>query len=107
MCTITGLAASDCARSARLFPVGCTAWLINDAQQCFLTAGHCFTGDVNQVAQFNVPLSDESGNVNHPGPEDQYFMDGSSLQFKKYSMYSHHHGHLNNNSPMCLKYDYK
>lgn len=65
-------------RSARLLPVGCTGWLIEDCAKCFLTAGHC-TGSLN-VVQFNVPLSDSSGNLQHPPPEDQYAVDPASLQ---------------------------
>lgn len=65
-------------RSGRLLPVGCTAWLIDDCAGCFLTAGHC-TGNI-QVVQFNVPLSTSSGSIQHPGPEDQYPVDASSVQ---------------------------
>ncbi len=67
-------------RVARIMPVGCTTWLINDAQSCFLTAGHCNNGNLS-VVQFNVPLSNSNGSVNHPGPEDQYPADPSSVQF--------------------------
>ncbi len=66
-------------RVARIMPVGCTTWLINDAQSCFLTAGHC-NGTGLDVVQFNVPLSNSNGSVNHPGPEDQYPADLSSVQ---------------------------
>jgi hypothetical protein len=68
------------ARVARIVPVGCTAWLIDDAQGCFLTAGHC-VGSTMSVIEFNVPLSDSDGSINHPGPEDQYAIDQSSLQW--------------------------
>ncbi len=70
---------SDDPRAARIVPIGCTAWLINDCNQCFLTAGHC-TGGGFEVVEFNVPLSDPDGSINHPGPEDQYPVDLSSLQ---------------------------
>ncbi|HED53127.1 MAG TPA: hypothetical protein ENJ00_02865 [Phycisphaerales bacterium] len=72
-------------RTARALPIGCTAWLIDDCEHCFLTAGHCNGGgnnDIN-VLQFNVPLSDNSctfGGINHPGPEDQYAVDPASQQ---------------------------
>ena len=65
-------------RAARLLPVGCTGWLIDDASSCFLTAGHCAGG--LGVAQFNVPLSLPNGSVQHPGPEDQYSVDTTSTQ---------------------------
>jgi len=65
-------------RSARILPIGCTGWLINDCNHCFLTAGHC-AGGVD-VIQFNVPLSNSNGSLNHPGPEDQYVTDATSLQ---------------------------
>ncbi len=72
-------------RAARALPIGCTAWMIDDSEHCFLTAGHCNgsgNGDIN-VVQFNVPLSNNSctfGAINHPGPEDQYAVDASSQQ---------------------------
>ena len=28
-------------RAARLLPVGCTGWIIDDCNHCMLTAGHC------------------------------------------------------------------
>jgi len=66
-------------RSARVVPVGCTAWLINDANKCFLTAGHC-TGSSFQVVEFNVPLSDAGGNITFADPDDQYPVDPASVQ---------------------------
>ncbi|MFG0284533.1 MAG: GC-type dockerin domain-anchored protein [Phycisphaerales bacterium JB039] len=68
-------------RAARLLPVGCTGWLINDCGHCFLTAGHCATSPTSfTVVQFNVPLSTSGGGLVHPGPEDQYAPDTTSLQ---------------------------
>ncbi len=64
-------------RTARLLDVGCTGWLINDCNHCLLTAGHC-TGNLD-VVQFNVPLSLSDGRLVHPGPEDQYAVDSSSV----------------------------
>jgi V8-like Glu-specific endopeptidase len=69
---------SDDVRVARKFPSGCTVWLIDDANHCFLTAGHC-TGALN-VVEFNVPLSGSDGSARHPGPEDQYTVDPVSMQ---------------------------
>ncbi|MFI4893206.1 MAG: hypothetical protein ACIAQ0_07190 [Phycisphaerales bacterium JB058] len=72
-------------RAARALPIGCTAWMIDDSEHCFLTAGHCNGGlnnDIN-VVQFNVPLSNNScsfSGINHPGPEDQYAVDAASQQ---------------------------
>jgi len=65
-------------RTGRLMPIGCTAWMIDDANKCFLTAGHC-TGAA-EVMEFNVPLSNPGGGVVHPGPEDQYAVDPDSMQ---------------------------
>ncbi len=65
-------------RSARVEPIGCSGWLINDDKKCFLTAGHCDGG--MEVVEFNVPLSDASGNRVHPPPEDQYAIDPISIQ---------------------------
>lgn len=65
-------------RAGRLLPVGCTGWLIDDCNHCLLTAGHC-QGSIS-VVEFNVPLSDSNGSLNHPPPKDQYADDNSSLQ---------------------------
>jgi V8-like Glu-specific endopeptidase len=65
-------------RACRNQPTGCTSWMINDCNHCFLTAGHCASG-VN-VIQFNVPLSTASGAIQHPGPQDQYAVDQTSKQ---------------------------
>ncbi len=66
-------------RAGRALPIGCTAWIINDANHCMLTAGHC-AGSSLEVIEFNVPLSNSNGGLNHPGPEDQYVIDLSSKQ---------------------------
>jgi V8-like Glu-specific endopeptidase len=66
-------------RQGRLVPIGCTGWLINDCNTCGLTAGHC-SGSSMQVLEFNVPLSNPDASVNHPGPQDQYSVDTSSVQ---------------------------
>ncbi|MEE9294086.1 MAG: trypsin-like serine protease [Phycisphaerae bacterium] len=58
---------------------GCTAFMIDDAFHCFLTAGHC-AGSALDVVQFNVPLSNENGSLNHPPPEFQFAVDPGSLQ---------------------------
>jgi hypothetical protein len=70
---------SNDVRQARVLPIGCTTWLINDCGHCFLTAGHCGAGI--SVVEFNVPLSTSTGALQHPPPEDQYAPDLVSLQF--------------------------
>lgn len=65
-------------RVARLLPSGCTAWMIDDCAKCFLSAGHCGTG--NNAVEFNVPFSNGNGSWNHPPPSDQYSIDPSSMQ---------------------------
>ncbi|MBT5410081.1 MAG: hypothetical protein HOK75_07450, partial [Phycisphaerae bacterium] len=69
-------------RDARALPIGCSAWIIDDPNHTLLTAGHCTEGGIGDVAviEFNVPLSDANGNLQHPGPEDQYASDVESLQ---------------------------
>lgn len=67
-------------RVARIVPVGCTAWLISDANHEFLTAGHC-AGSGLATIEFNVPPSSGSGSLMHPGPQDQYAVDPASVQF--------------------------
>ncbi len=66
-------------RSARALPIGCSAWIIDDPNHQFITAGHCSTSSL-QVIQFNVPLSDNQGRIQNPPPEDQYAVDVSSKQ---------------------------
>ncbi|HVS19609.1 MAG TPA: hypothetical protein VMT18_13480, partial [Planctomycetota bacterium] len=66
-------------RSARVLPVGCSAWMFDDCKHCFGTAGHC-SGSSLSVVQFNVPLSNGNGSLNNPPPEDQYSVDVSSKQ---------------------------
>jgi len=58
----------------------CTAFIIDDACHCLLTAGHC-AGSLYTV-EFNVPLSDPSGNINHSSPDDQYAVDPDSRQVR-------------------------
>lgn len=65
-------------RVARLLPSGCTAWMVNDCAHCFLSAGHCGTG--NNMVEFNVPFSTAGGGWNHPPPADQYSIDPGSYQ---------------------------
>lgn len=74
--------ASQDIRVGRALPIGCTAWLITDANRCLLSAGHCAASDGTnlQVIQFNVPLSTSNGTMNHPPPEFQFAVDRSSLQ---------------------------
>ncbi len=66
-------------RAGRYLPSGCTAWLIDMGDNCFLSAGHCGISG-GGVVQFNVPLSNNNGSLNHPPPEDQYPVDASSVQ---------------------------
>lgn len=61
--------------TGRLLTVGCTGWIIDNGLH--VTAGHCSGGSAT-VLQFNVPLSNPDGSLNHPGPEDQYSVDASS-----------------------------
>lgn len=65
-------------RVARILPVGCTGWIVDDCKRCQLTAGHCSSG--TSVLEFNVPASNPNGTLNHPGPEDQYAVDPASMQ---------------------------
>lgn len=66
-------------RSARLMTVGCTAWMWNDLNNMFGTAGHCGPGTTN-VVQFNVPLSNASGTPQNPPAQDQFPVDSGSFQ---------------------------
>ncbi len=70
---------SDDPRAGRALPVGCTVWLFNDPANCFLTAGHCTSSGRLNVIEFNVPLSNPEGSIQHPPPEDQYAVEVVSL----------------------------
>lgn len=66
-------------RSARVLPVGCSAWMFDDCKHCFGTAGHC-SGSSLSVVQFNVPPSTAGGGLVNPPPQSQYSVDASSRQ---------------------------
>jgi V8-like Glu-specific endopeptidase len=66
-------------RIARLQPGGCSAFLVDDCAHCLYTASPCLSA--NSVVEFNVPLSNADGSVNHPPPEDQYAIDWNSVQY--------------------------
>lgn len=66
-------------RAGRTAPGGCTGWLFNDRANCMLTAGHCAAS--TDVMLFNVPISNSNGSYNFPGPDDQYAVDQTSMQF--------------------------
>ena len=65
-------------RGGRTIPGGCSAWLIDDPNHCFLTAGHCMSS--TSIIEFNVPFSLPDGTYQHAPPEDQYAVDQSSMQ---------------------------
>jgi hypothetical protein len=65
-------------RIGRLQPGGCSAFIVDDCAHCFYSAAPCLTA--NGIVEFNVPLSNADGSVNHPPPEDQYALDWDSAQ---------------------------
>jgi len=77
---------SSSRRAARyLGSGGCSGWMFfddnNEEGHCFMTAGHCGTNPQGSgTMQFQVPLSTPTGGLVHPGPEDQYSVDASSVQ---------------------------
>lgn len=70
---------SDQPATGRLLNVGCTAWIIPNGK--FVSAGHCLDGSSANVVEFNVPPSLPGGQIQHPGPEDQYSVDVSTKIF--------------------------
>lgn len=78
ICDIDDRVASQERWTGRLMPVGCTASMYNPAG-CFVTAGHCM--GFAFVMEFQVPLSNPDGSLQHPGPQDQYPVQGSSVAF--------------------------
>lgn len=81
LCGADSRTASSDARMGRLLANAqvCTAFMINDTNSFFLTAGHCGSL-VGGVVQFNVPLSTTTGAIVHPPPQDQYTVDSASVQ---------------------------
>jgi len=60
---------------------GCSGWIVDDEWNCFFTAGHCgINAQGSGTIQFHVPLSSNTGVINHPPPEDQFSVDRVSVQ---------------------------
>ena len=74
-----GRVVSSEAANARYLPAGCTAWIFNDANKTFLSAGHCNIA-AGGVVQFNVPLSNPDGTLVNPPPQHQYVVEPTSIQ---------------------------
>jgi len=53
----------------RILPNGCSGFIIRNGR--LVTAGHCVTNS-SQIIEFNVPLSNQNGSINHPPVRDQY-----------------------------------
>ncbi|MCH7703147.1 MAG: hypothetical protein IID37_15825 [Planctomycetes bacterium] len=70
---------SNEASRARLLDIGCTASIFS-TESCFITAGHCLSFAAD-VVEFNVPLSQPNGNIQHPGPQDQYVVNSASREY--------------------------
>jgi len=70
---------SDQNATGRLLSVGCTAWIIPNGH--FVSAGHCLDNTTSNVVQFQVPPSLPNGTLQHPGPEDQYFVNVATKVF--------------------------
>ncbi len=79
ICGVDNRVASNEPRVARIDPIGCTGWIIDNGK--LLTAGHCLDGSGNDVLSFNVPPSLSDGTVQFPGPEDQYSIIQSSFEY--------------------------
>ncbi|MBL8758970.1 MAG: hypothetical protein JNK35_11130 [Phycisphaerae bacterium] len=58
---------------------GCTAWIINDLNGGFLSAGHCLSA-VSSLLLFNVPPSLPNGSQQQPPVADQFPVDLASGQ---------------------------
>jgi hypothetical protein len=64
-------------RVGRIMPIGCTGWITSNGAH--LTAGHCTAGALMWWLQFNIPPSLADGTVQHPPPEDQYWIVQGSI----------------------------
>jgi hypothetical protein len=53
----------------RLSPLGGTAWIVSTGS--IISAGHCVADNQNQILEFNVPTTTDSG-IRHPDPIYQY-----------------------------------
>ncbi len=54
---------------------GCSAFLIG--KSCMISAAHCV--DKLETIQFQVPMSNPQGEIQHPALEDQYSVDKASI----------------------------
>jgi V8-like Glu-specific endopeptidase len=81
LCGADDRVASSDVRIARLMngQTVCTAWLFDDFNRFFLSAGHCAPTSTS-VVQFNVPPSGTDGSLRMPVPADQFTVDGASVQ---------------------------
>jgi hypothetical protein len=55
----------------------CTGFIVSNGTH--LTAGHCRTYNIMDIIQFNVPSSLSDGTIQHPGGDDQYSINFSSI----------------------------
>lgn len=62
----------------RIVPIGCTGWIGPNGS--FLSAGHCTAYSGFTTLEFNVPASDSDGSINHPPPQDQYPILGTTIE---------------------------
>lgn len=76
VCGADDRAAANDLAVGRIMPVGCTGWVISNG--AFLTAGHCNTGNMEEM-HFNVPPSNADGTIVEPPPNDQYPIDAASI----------------------------
>ncbi|MGB3966474.1 MAG: hypothetical protein WBO45_07060 [Planctomycetota bacterium] len=76
---------SSHAAVGRIFSIGCTGWIINNAaggsttDKLHLSAGHCFA--TSQVLQFAVPASGSNCALVHPPAAKQFAIDSASSQY--------------------------
>jgi V8-like Glu-specific endopeptidase len=56
----------------------CSGGLIS-TNSCYLTAGHCVSSGTVFTVEFNCPPSTAGGSIVHPGPQDQYPVNYSTL----------------------------
>ncbi|MCA8975316.1 MAG: hypothetical protein KDC98_11385, partial [Planctomycetes bacterium] len=70
------------ARSGRIDPIGCSAWIIDmptsGNDKCHLSAGHCLAS--GQILEFNVPASGANCALSHPPVAKQFAIDAASSQ---------------------------
>jgi len=66
-------------RVGRIVPVGCSTYILRNGR--LVTSGHCVITNLAEIIEFNVPISNANGSLNHPPVRDQYPITSTFTKF--------------------------